>query len=301
MEQHIEFIRYLVKKGGPEEKDYSNLESWATEVSNEIKKGRLLKNHISQIQYEFGDAFSCETMQGLAYQKPHGYAGDYEIIDRIYQNYTSIQPHLTKWDIYWQKLAPSDAVRNRVKYFSLLLNNHLNNKLSNKNLNVLNLASGPGRDLLYFLEKHPYANVYIDCIEQDPNAIKHASELCKDHLRKLNFIQKNVVRFRTEEKYDLIWSAGLFDYFDDKFFVHMLKKLKNMVTSEGEIVIGNFSTANPIQPLMEIIEWHLHHRTPRKLKELAAIAGFDTKKVMVRKESSGVNLFLHLNHNERFE
>ncbi len=294
MEHHIKFIRYLINKGGPEENDYTDLESWALEVTEQARDGRLLKNQITQIQDEFGDAFSCETMQGFAYQKPHGYAGDYEIIDRVYQKYISDQPHLTKWDVYWQKQAAADAVRNRVKYFSLLLNQQHKNKQSDKNLNVLNLASGPGRDLLYFFDHQPNAKVYVDCIEQDQNAINHATELCRAHLGKINFTKKNVIRFKSEKKYDLIWSAGLFDYFDDKLFVHMLKKLKAMLALEGEVVIGNFSTNNPGKPFMEIFEWHLYHRSPETLKKLAENAGYDAKQIMVKKEESGVNLFLHL-------
>lgn len=294
IEHHLEFIRYLVNKGGPEKNDYDDLDSWVLEISEQVKDGRLLKNQIVQLQDEFGDAISCETMQGFAYQKPHGYAGDYEIIDRIYQKYISKQSHLTRWDIYWQKLTAADAVRNRVKYFSLLLKEQYKKKQADETLNVLNLASGPGRDLLYFLDHYPDINVYIDCVEQDQNAIDHATGLCKNHLNKVNFIKKNAVRFKTEKKYDLVWSAGLFDYFDDKLFVYMLKKLKGMVASEGEIVIGNFSTNNPSKPFMELFEWHLHHRSPETLKKLAATAGFDAKQIRVKKEELGVNLFLHL-------
>lgn len=294
MEYHLKFIRYLINKGGPEDNDYADLDSWLIDVSEQSKDGRLLKNQITQLQDEFGDAFSCETMQGFAYQKPHGYAGDYEIIDRVYQKYISDQPHLTKWDVYWQKQTAADAVRNRVKYLNFLLSEQYNNKQSDKNFNVLNLASGPGRDLLYFFDHNPNANVYVDCIEQDQNAINHATELCRSHLGKISFIKKNVVRFKSEKKYDLIWSAGLFDYFEDKLFVRMLKKLKAIVVKEGEIVIGNFSTNNPSKPFMEIFEWHLYHRSPETLKKFAEMAGFDEKQVMVKKEESGVNLFLHL-------
>lgn len=294
MDNHIEFIRYLINKGGPEENDYSRLNSWAIEVSEQAKDGRLLKNQMTQIRNEFDETFSNEAMLGFAYLKPHGYAGDYEIIDRIYQKYISDQPHLTKWDVYWQKQTAADAVRNRVKYLSLLLNEQYKNKQSDKNLNVLNLASGPGRDLLYFFDHYPNAKVYVDCIEQDQNAINHATELCRAHLTKINFIKKNVVRFKSEKKYDLIWSAGLFDYFDDKLFVHMLKKLKRMVARGGEIVIGNFSTSNPSKPFMEIFEWHLYHRSSEILKKLASTAGFDAKQMMVKKEESDVNLFLHI-------
>lgn len=136
--------------------------------------------------------------------------------------------------------------------------------------------------------------MHIDCIEQDQNAINHAMALCQRYLDKITFQAKNVLRFQSSKKYHLIWSAGLFDYFDDGVFVFMLNKLKTMVAEGGEIVIGNFSTMNPSKSYMELFEWHLHHRSPNTLKAFALKAGFATNQISVEKESTGVNLFLHI-------
>ena len=148
--------------------------------------------------------------------------------------------------------------------------------------------------MLYFLENNPNLEVFIDCVEQDKDAIEYAAGLCKNHLNKVNFIRTSALRLKQDKQYDLIWSAGLFDYFDDKLFIRMLKKLKGLVLSGGEIVIGNFSTENSSKPFMEIFEWHLHHRSPQTLKELASSAGFKSDQISIKKEESGVNLFLHI-------
>ena len=148
--------------------------------------------------------------------------------------------------------------------------------------------------MLQFFEDQPDAQVHIDCIEQDQNAVNHAKVLCKQHLHKITFHIKNALRFQSNKKYHLIWSAGLFDYFEDKVFVFMLNKLRAMVTEGGEIVIGNFSTMNPSKPYMELFEWHLHHRSPSTLKAFALTAGFAADQISVEKEPSGVNLFLHI-------
>jgi len=161
-------------------------------------------------------------------------------------------------------------------------------------LEVLNLACGPGRDMLLFFENNPDAQVHFDCIEQDQNAVNHAQALCQRFLHKTTFHVKNALRFQSKKQYDLIWSAGLFDYFDDKVFVFMLRKLGTMVAEGGEIVIGNFSTTNPSRSYMELFEWRLNHRSPHTLKALAVVAGFATGKVSVEKEPAGVNLFLHI-------
>ncbi len=146
--------------------------------------------------------------------------------------------------------------------------------------------------MLQFFEKNPDASLHFDCIEQDQNAVNYAQELCKNFLPNITFHVKNALRFQSTTKYDLIWSAGLFDYFDDKVFVHLLKKLGSMLEGGGEIVIGNFSTMNPSKSYMEVFEWHLHHRSPNTLKYLAKSAGFTN--ITIGKEPEGVNLFLHI-------
>ena len=125
-------------------------------------------------------------------------------------------------------------------------------------------------------------------------AVDHAKSLCKDSLHKTTSHVKNALRFQSKNKYGLIWSAGLFDYFDDKVFVFMLRKPGTMVAEGDEIVIGNFSPTNPSRTYMELFEWRLHHRSPPGLKALEVAAGFAADQVSVEKEPTGVNLFLHV-------
>lgn len=292
MDHHFEYLKHLVDKGGPDAEDFYDLDAWIAEVAEHARNGRLTADDLGCLRDVLGDAISVETMQGFCFQKPHGYAGDYEIIDRIYTQYVSDKTHLSKWDVYAQEHACAHAVRNRVPYLSQLLEKkQYTTQIAG---GVLNLASGPGRDMLQFFENNPDVQVHFDCIEQDQNAVNHAQTLCKNFLHKTTFHVKNALRFQSKKKYDLIWSAGLFDYFDDQVFVFMLKKLGGMVAESGEIVIGNFSPTNPSRAYMELFEWHLHHRSPNTLKALAVAAGFSAGQIGVEKEATGVNLFLHI-------
>ncbi len=294
VDHHFEFLKHLVAKGGPDAEDFYDLDAWVAEIADQARNGRLEKTCLSRLREVLGEANSVETMQGFCYRKPHGYAGDYEIIDRIYTRFVSEKVHLSKWDVYMQDNAAAHAVRNRVEYLCQLVDRKQFSSRAAPGLEVLNLASGPGRDMLHFFEKNPDAQVHFDCVEQDQDAVNHARALCQRFLNKTSFHVQNVLRFQSKKRYDLIWSAGLFDYFDDKVFGFMLKKLGAMVAEGGEIVIGNFSTTNPSRPYMELFEWHLNHRSPTSLKALAVAAGFAAHQVSIKKEPSGVNLFLHI-------
>jgi SAM-dependent methyltransferase len=234
---------------------------------------------------------SPATLQGFVCARPHGYAGDFEIIDRIYQKHISADPRFAPWDAYFQSRSASQAVRNRKTYFHELLKLHSSRC---RPLRVLKLASGPGRSMFEWLTVHPDADVSFHCVELDPKAIAFARNLNQAFLNRITFQQQNVIRFRPPQQYDLIWAAGLFDYFDDRVFQMVLSSLIPAIAPGGELVIGNFSTANPSRCYMEFGGWNLYHRTPETLETLAINAGANGRKLSVGSEPEGVNLFLHV-------
>lgn len=293
MKHHYNFAESLVAKGGPDPEDYADLDAWFAEIGDHLRCDGFTQDETKKLIQTFGDAFSVETIQGHVFRKPHGYAGDFEIIDRIYQRYLSSCAHLTKWDQYAQSHPAAEAVRNRASYFIDQIQSHVRRKTPAL-VHILNLASGPGRDMLNFFSSNPAANVFIDCVEQDQNAIEHARILCKDHLASVRFHRSNAFRFESETQYDLVWSAGLFDYFDEKAFVFILCKLKSMVAPQGEIIVGNFSPTNPSRHYMQVLDWVLHYRSPQTLRHLANEAGFANDCISISREPLGVNLFLHI-------
>jgi len=115
------------------------------------------------------------------------------------------------------------------------------------------------------------------------------------YLHHLTFFNKNVFRFSPPRKYSFIWSAGLFDYFDNKKFTRILDKLFDRLEPNGELVIGNFSDSNPTQGYMEVLcDWKLHHRNKTALINLARKIGIPLTKIRIGQEQEGVNLFLHI-------
>jgi len=265
----------LINYGGPDLKDYDDLNAWIEELRIRRLSGEVHDESLALLLECLEPVFSLHSMQGFAFHKPHGYAGDFEMVDRIYNGYISSDQFLAKWDIFMHSHPAFQAVRNRVGYFSDQINTRVSAMFTPElPIKILNLASGPGRDMQTFFEQASVdkRRVSIDCVEQDENAIRFAQEVCSNYKESINFIQANALRFRSSLKYDLIWSAGLFDYFDDKVFVFMLKRLKGMLASDGEIIIGNFSTLNPSRSYMELVHWNLHHRSPHTLKSLATAA-----------------------------
>lgn len=282
-----EYICRLVDSGGPEAVEYDELNSRFQHVWPIFSDGRLDLS-VSQYWPVFGEAFSVKTLQGFVVNKPHGYAGDFEIIDRIYTHWISEIPHLANWDrfFHWQQ-APR-AVRNRKSYFKNLLV-QLAQEVDDQKM-VLNVGCGPARDVSEYLYENPCSTLEIDSLDMDVKAIAYARSLVNQN--GIRFTCKNAFRITCEKKYDLVWSAGLFDYLDEKQFIFLLRKLYQAARPGGRIVVGNFSDTNSSREYMEFGEWFLIHRSADRLFDIAKRAGYLPGSIHIDSDPTGVNLFL---------
>ncbi|NOR74148.1 MAG: methyltransferase domain-containing protein, partial [Draconibacterium sp.] len=184
--------------------------------------------------------------------------------------------------------------RNR-KTLAIGIFEDLNNEALGLQKDVLILGSGPVTETFEFFEKNPESPLDFDMLDMDKRAIAYAKNKNKKYLDRMTFLNRNVIRYTPEKKYDLIWSAGLFDYFKGKHFVFLLKKYYEYLNKGGEMIIGNFNVENPSRRSMEILcDWFLYHRSVDELKKFALQAGIEESKIDVLQEPLGINLFLRV-------
>ena len=284
----LHLIEEIVEAGGPEENEYDEL----TKICDSLLTRKMTIKEEAELHEVLKPMLSLDSMIGLAFLKPHGYAGDHELIDRMYQKWQSSNNHLYKWDKYFHYLDAAIAVRNRKDY----LKNQIFKVSSNEEFPmVLNLASGPCTDLYEYFVENPDSNVMVDCLDLDANALEYGAAICDAYSEKIEYIHKNAFRFSTTKKYHLIWSAGLFDYFNDKLFIRLINRMYSKLADNGELVVGNFSPANTTKGFMEILcQWYLHHRDEEKLTDLAIKGGVPEDKITINSEETGTNLFMHM-------
>jgi len=220
--------------------------------------------------------------------KPHGYAGDFEIIERIYSQSASQKETLYNWDVMFHQNDAAKAVRNRAQVLNSLVRDLHPNSL-------LSVGSGPALDVVGAIDKDNEIS-RLSFVDNDKNALLRAkvnltaAGLTHSHFE---FHHKNALRFRSSDKHDLIWSSGLFDYLNEKVAIFLLRHLRGMLTKHGRIAIGNFSHNNPSRAYMELVgEWLLVHRSPEDLMRIALEAGFSQDNCEVIGDATGVNLFL---------
>jgi extracellular factor (EF) 3-hydroxypalmitic acid methyl ester biosynthesis protein len=273
---------------GPQTTDYPLLNLFFQEVYDAVQNGEITEHEKLQMREWFGVSFNTEqTLQGHVCVRPLGYNGDYLIIDKIYRMSLADDEVMKKWDLYYHQHPAPIAVRNRKDVFKQLLGS------LEANSHILNLASGPSRDLYEFLQENK-TPLQITNVDLDENAIAFSLDLLSqiDHPSNVQYVHANVLRFRTTDQFDLIWSAGLFDYFTDELFVKLLQKYAVNLAPNGTFVLGNFNTANVSRPYMEFADWNLNHRSKEQLIELGLEAGYSSARVFA--EPTGINLFLEL-------
>jgi len=233
-------------------------------------------------------------------EKPCGYAGDFKIIDDIYRN----EPHTTGferlWDNYFQQLATPKAIRERKEDFKKIIIDFIIKK-NNKNIRIMNLASGPAREIKEIFESgtnNISLNVIFDCYDIDTKAIEYAQQLLNNG-KNVNFFQKNAIRLALKKnieeeipyKYDLIYSTGLFDYLDERVATRLVSNLKKLLKQDGLMVISNARDkySNSSAGWMEwVAEWYLIYRTEDEFKKIFIDAGISPNNLKIISQKSKI-------------
>ncbi len=280
-----DYIEGIFAKNGPDQEDYLEFYSLVDQIKAE---------DVDKFRKKIASILTPETLFGFSYTKPFGYSGDFFIIEKIYQYYVSPVERFRKWDEFLHSAGAVIAVRNR-KTLAIKIFEELSRKSMGLKQDVLILGSGPVTETFEFFERNPDNQLDFDMLDLDKRAISYAKTKNRKYLKSMTFHNANVIRFVPDKKYDLIWSAGLFDYFKDKHFVYLLKRYYEYLKDNGEMIIGNFNVENPSRRSMEIMgDWFLYHRSADELTRFAIQAGIDKSKIEVIKEPLGINLFLRV-------
>jgi extracellular factor (EF) 3-hydroxypalmitic acid methyl ester biosynthesis protein len=289
-EKKSDFIEYLLENGGPEPHDY---EEFTTIVNN------LDPADIVNFRDKIKSILNENTLIGHGYVKPYGYPGDFDLIDKIYKFKVNEDLRYRNWDLFFQNQAGANAVRNRKDFFIEYCKKLI---IKKENAKVLILGSGPASDVYEFMTDYSQvSNVSFDLIDFDQSAIDFSMKKNEKFNGQIVYNKINALRFNSYKLYDLIWSAGLFDYFKDKHFTFLIRKYFNCLTEDGEMVISNFSTKNPTKRLMEVLsDWYLNLRTESDLFRVASDAFVDKELVSIDKEPLGINFFLKIRKSQIF-
>ena len=233
-------------------------------------------------------------------EKPLGYAGDYQMMNYIYDNElfdaNSNMGKLFNFLVYSN--PTTNAVRNRAKILKGIIQQRV---FQLKELSLASIACGPAREVAETVkslsENTQNLKLRWTLLDQDKEALDYARENMPDQkmldVIYINASVKDLIKKEiTLGQQDIIYSLGLFDYLNEKVATIMINRLYTELNPGGLLLIGNFHPSNPLRVFMEgALEWFLIHRTEDELLAIGK-AGAPEGRHFVMAEPEGVNLIM---------
>jgi len=241
-------------------------------------------------------------LQNQARTKPRGYAGDYEMLARIYAGQLTDDPLGRSFDRYFQNEAAPRAVRNRMRMMADWIVGAVEAATASFQVAVVGSAFGlEVRDALLRLPETARRPVRIVLLDLDPAAVEFARSQLAPLVANDQLTPASVNLFRLSERprlgealqdSQLILCPGLFDYLDDAAATAMLRSLYARLAPGGRLVVFQFAPQNPTRAYMEWFgNWYLLYRDSQKFQQLVASAGLGASMIQLGAEPLGIDLF----------
>jgi len=269
--------------------------------------------HRSYIKRQLHPLVLCAPFVYRTFQKPLGYAGDYEMVSMMlrdpYEGSSIFAKMLNK---LYLEIPPVIAHRNRITYLVENLKRVTESAAAeNRVARIFNLGCGPAQEIQNFLAHEPSSD-FADFLLLDFNdeTIAHSTRILEGlrarHRRRtgLRLEKKSVHQVLKEsgrpgptsqpESYDLVYCAGLFDYLSDRICRRLVEIFYDLVAPGGMLIVTNVHPSNPWRNWMEYLaEWHLVYRDEEQLLKLAPERA-PPGAAVVKAEATGVNIFLEV-------
>jgi len=244
------------------------------------------------------------------YQKPLGYAGDYEMMNMIYRNQPEGRSLFEKLiHLLLVSQWPAKSVRNRIAHLGEnILNETARATRAGKIARILNVGCGPAREVQDFLRQTPLSNrADFTLIDFNEETLLHAgrklveakrefsrqTEIRTQQISVYELLKRTQRRSGGAEKFDLIYCAGLFDYLAPDTCRTLMELWYDSLSPGGLMLIANMNDTKPFRNFIEfILDWQLIYRDSREILSLAPRHCRETTRLIA--EPTSVNLFLHI-------
>ncbi len=242
------------------------------------------------------------------FTKPLGYAGDYWVLEKIYENVAlGNTPLGIVVDRMHQEASTSIAVRNRRALIANELYEHFNNfsqQIDTPSVKMLCIASGPAREIFDLYEKLEnegrLKNIQTTLLDFDGEALEFCQKWRDERgwSEQIETVQETILNLITGRSrlsfapQDVVYSIGLIDYFQEKHVVKLLNYIFSILKPGGKVILGNFHKSNPFKEYMDtIVEWRLIHRDENDMNRIMQQSKFG-KSGRIFFENEGINLFI---------
>jgi extracellular factor (EF) 3-hydroxypalmitic acid methyl ester biosynthesis protein len=250
---------------------------------------------------------TCAPLWHQAYAKPQGYPGDYLVMEHIYDGRPrgdtpfARVAHMLGIQIGQFVIKRKDLVRESIAAA-------IAPRRSGEQVRIVSLGSGPAREVAELVSAmgDGRPEVAFVLVDQDGDALKFAGSAIAQALRecadgppfRIEPRQVSVLRLLREidpgqlfAEADMIYSAGLFDYFSGRSCRVLARRLYHALRPGGLLMLGNMKAGTDmVWPLELIADWSLTYRTAENV--LGWTDGLDGAEISLRTEATGYDYIL---------
>ena len=286
---------------------FERFEQAAKAVSHEHRAA-----HASYMRQHLHPLLLCVPFANRTFEKPRGYAGDYEMVNMIIRNGFEGPSLFAKILHAWfVNQPPAAAHRNRIQYLANSIEREsLRIMRSGQTARIFNFACGPAAEIRELIKaRSNHARIDFTLADFDEETLEYVRRSVRQTDGRLpaniaiNLIKKSVQQLLKErrrpvlgeaDQFDLVYCAGLFDYLPDTTCTALMDAFYDMVVPGGLLIATNVEPANPLRYGMEyLLDWHLIYRNEKQMQRLYPNAA-SAHDICVRTDATGVNLFLEV-------
>ncbi|MFK7871825.1 MAG: hypothetical protein AB8C84_01460 [Oligoflexales bacterium] len=276
-------------------------------IRDEIFEPSIKESCIRFFRHNLMKYLSDAPILKRSYEKPLGYAGDFEMMNQMYRHVPeSSDTFGSLMHMYFNEEPACQSVRLRRGMFVHKFEEFAK-KNPDKRLKVLSVGCGPAQEVAHFFETSDPEIVNrfeFVLMDQDVNALLDAKTrisniLLSKQLKAIVHYSQTGVRDLyngtppgpKDMKYDMVYSAGLYDYLNYGAARRLTQILTGHLTkNKSEMVVGNFSKECYSKTIGEcLVDWVLELRSE---EELLKVAPDDCPDAKIEKDEGGNQYFL---------
>jgi extracellular factor (EF) 3-hydroxypalmitic acid methyl ester biosynthesis protein len=274
--------------------------------------------HRNYVKRQLHPIVLCAPFMYRTYQKPLGYAGDYEMVNMMVRDPREGASMFAKvLNTFFLDTPPVIAHQNRVVMLEELLAREVSRVArQGRTAKIFNLGCGPAKEIQNFIARSELSGrarfTLLDFNEETIVYTQSTLQHLINEFRRTTVVQmvkKSVVQLIKEaakphsalltSDFDVVYCAGLFDYLPDYMCEHLMGIFYKMVAPGGLLIATNVDDVNPARNWMEYsVDWHLIYRNHDTMRKLVP-NGVHSDDWRIRSEPSGVNIFVEVRKPER--
>ncbi len=275
------------------------VEDFCRAMEAELDDGEAIRKKQAEFRKRTDQHFSKSFLMNRARTWPRGYPGDYEIIEKAYNDQTISQGIGQLLDRYFLESTLAHGIRNRRAKMRETLTEEL---LRQPEAQVLNIGCGPCREVLELAPVIKQTNAHFTNVDFDTDALLFSAQRLNEAgiADQVSFRQYNAMRMVNAKKnvrefghFDVIYTIGLLDYLTDQVLVRMIKSLYATL-KPGGVLIAVFKDSDQYatEDYHWLVDWSgFYQRDAQASRELFQEAGIADEAITVSRTCDNVMLF----------